>query len=274
MPPIRVTPGRAKSLRGLSPSLIWVAIHFSISLARAEGDIRVFKRPRCAMRAAISQRRAPAARNMIVLCPQSYRRAQAVNRAARGPSLCCGAARDTALRASMTLAASGRGTSFRVSSLPRSVEQGTSLSGRRTNSIRLCLYWLIPLFLLDNSVERPYKSNATPVRGIVNLEGYVRSAAQCCGLRECGPHISRIERRRGSLVAMGKSRAGGVWRRGRGATLPEDRCREGAKRLWEIWLGNRTRRLWRGKAGQGTRWRRGSAPRALERRRRHGERRG
>lgn len=48
---------------------------------------------------------------------------------------------------------------------------------------------------------------------IRNLEGYVMSAAQCFGSRECGPHISRIERRRGSLAAMGKARdAEAFWR--------------------------------------------------------------
>ena len=108
----------------------------------------------------------------------------------------------------------------------------------------------------------------------VNLEGYVRSAAQCCGLRECGPHISRIERRRGSLSAMGKARDGGVWRRGRCRALHENRWREGAKRPSEIWLGSWTRRLCGGKARQGTRWRRRSAARELEGRRLQEERRG
>ena len=32
------------------------------------------------------------------------------------------------------------------------------------------------------------------------------------GLPESGPHISRIERRRGSLAAMGKARAAGIYR--------------------------------------------------------------
>jgi hypothetical protein len=92
--PIRVTPGRAsrfaayrhhpfgsRSLLPFPPFARSTTFEF-LSSSRAR-------------RHSISQMRAPAARNMIVLCPQSYRRAQTVNRAARGPSLCCGAARDS-----------------------------------------------------------------------------------------------------------------------------------------------------------------------------------
>jgi len=50
----------------------------------------------------------------------------------------------------------------------------------------------------------------------------VRSAAQCRGLRECGPHISRIERRRGSLAAMGKGRDGAVFQEMRREAVPQD----------------------------------------------------
>ena len=107
-----------------------------------------------------------------------------------------------------------------------------------------------------------------------NLEGYVRSAAQCCGLRECGPHISRIERRRGSLAAMGKGRDGAVWRRGRRAALHENRCRDWAKQPWEVWSGSWARRHCGDKARQRRRWRRGAAPRELEGRRRQEERHG
>jgi len=105
------------------------------------------------------------------------------------------------------------------------------------------------------------------LRRFGNLEGYVRSAAQCCGLRACGPHISRIERRRGSLAAMGKARDGWVWRRGCCAALHENRWRDRGKQASEVWLGSRARRLCGGEARQRRRWRRGSARRVLETRR-------
>ena len=45
-----------------------------------------------------------------------------------------------------------------------------------------------------------------------NLKGYVRSAARSWTRFGSGPHISRIERSRGSLASMGKASEGADWR--------------------------------------------------------------